>query len=141
MLDRRKLGKSGALISEIGISLRGTDAESARIAREARGAGVDLFHLEDSDHLPWLAGELGPAPVTVLVGSAGPAIGGAFRKGAPDAHLALHSYSALTGQPGALGPYQVFGGWEIGAEGPGGAATRLEVARKVVGAGSSQAVG
>jgi hypothetical protein len=141
MLDRRRLGASGVRVSEIGISLRGGDAESARLAKEAHGAGVDLFHLDDSDHLPWLARELGPAPVTVLVGAGGPAIGGTFRPDAPDGHLALHSYSALTTQPGALGPYQVFGGWEIGARGAGGSPTRLDLARGVVGSGSSQALG
>jgi hypothetical protein len=140
MLDRRALGKSGVRVSEIGISLPGADAASARLAKEAHQAGVDLFHLDDSDHLPWLAGELGPAPVTVLVGVGGPAIGGTFKSDAPDGHLALHSYSTLTGQAGALGPYQVFGGWEIGARGAGGSPTRLEVARRVVGSGSSQAL-
>jgi len=140
MLDRRPLGKSGVLVSEVGISLPGSDAESALIAREAHQAGVDLFHLAESDHLPWLAGELGPRPVTVLVGAGGPAIGGPFKPDAPDGHLALHSYSTLTGQSGALGPYQVFGGWEIGARAAGGAPTRLEVARRVVGSGSSQAL-
>jgi len=124
-------------VSEVGVSLRGRDAE---IAREARRAGVDLFHLDDSDDLPWLADEIGPAPATILVGSRGPAVGGPFRRGAPDAHLALHTYSSFTTQPGSLGPYQVLGGWEIGSEGAEGAPTRLDVARKVVASRSSQAL-
>jgi hypothetical protein len=135
-LERRRFG-SGPAVSEIGVSVRGRDAA---IAREARRAGVDLFHLDDSDDLPWLADEIGPAPATILVGSRGPAVGGPFRRGAPDAHLAIHTYSTFTSQPGSLGPYQVLGGWEIGAEGPEGAATRLDVARRVVASKSSQAL-
>jgi hypothetical protein len=140
MLERRPFGAGGLRVSEIGVSLRGRDAASAEMAREARRAGVDLFHLDDSDDLPWLAEALGPAPVTVLVGARGPAVGGTFRRGAPDGHLTLQSYSSFTTQPGALGPYQVFGGWDIGREAPEGAPTRLEVARKVVAAKSSQAL-
>ena len=135
-MDRRRFGTAPA-VSEIGVSLRGRNGE---IAREARRAGVDLFHLDDSDDLPWLAEEIGPAPATILVGSRGPAVGGAYRRGAPDAHLAVHTYSTFTSQPGALGPYQVFGGWEIGAESAEGAATRLDLARKVVASKSSQAL-
>ena len=136
MIERRPFG-SGPAVSEIGVSVRGRDAA---IAREARRAGVDLFHLDDSDDLPWLADEIGPAPATILVGSRGPAVGGVYRRGAPDSHLALHTYSTFTSQPGSLGPYQVLGGWEIGAEGPEGSATRLEVARRVVASKSSQAL-
>ncbi|HKS16890.1 MAG TPA: hypothetical protein VJU16_06230 [Planctomycetota bacterium] len=135
-MERRRFG-SGPPITEIGVSLQGRDAE---ILREARKAGVDLFHLDDSDDLPWLAEEIGPAPVTVLVGARGPAVGGSYRRGAPDAHLALHTYSTFTSQPGSLGPYQVLGGWEIGSEGAEGAPTRLDVARKVVASKSSQAL-
>ena len=136
MIERRPFG-SGPAVSEIGVSLRGRDAA---IVREARRAGVDLFHLDDSDDLPWLADEIGPAPATILVGSRGPAVGGPFRRGAPDAHLAIHTYSTFTSQPGSLGPYQVLGGWEIGAEGKDGASTRLDVARRVVASKSSQAL-
>ncbi len=124
-------------MSEVGVSLPGRDEA---IVREARKAGVDLFHLDDSDDLPWLAEVIGAAPVTVLVGTRGPAVGGTYRAGAPDAHLALHTYSSFTTQPGSLGPYQVYGGWEIGAEGPEGAPTRLDVARRVVASRSSQAL-
>lgn len=135
-MERRPFG-SGLFVSEVGVSLAGRDAE---ILREARKSGVDLFHLDDSDDLPWLAEEIGPAPATVLVGSGGPSVGGAYRKGAPDAHLSIHSYSTFTSQPGSLGPYQVLGGWEIGAESADGAPTRLEVARRVVASKSSQAL-
>jgi hypothetical protein len=135
MLERRPFGAAGPRVSEVGVSICGRDQA---IAREARQAGVDLFHLDDSDDLPWLAEAIGPAPATVLVGSAGPPVGGSFRRGAPDGHLALHSYSTFTAQPGSMGPYQVLGGWEIGAEGPDGAATRLDVARRVVASKSGQ---
>jgi hypothetical protein len=135
-LERRPFG-SGPSVSEVGVSLAGRDAA---ILREARKAGVDIFHLDDSDDLPWLAEEIGPAPATVLVGARGPAVGGSFRRGAPDAHLAIHTYSSFTTQPGSLGPYQVLGGWEIGSEGTDGAPTRLDVARRVVASKSSQAL-
>lgn len=137
MLERRAFGSAGLRVSEVGVSLPGRDEE---MAREARRAGVDLFHLDNSDDLPWLAEVVGPAPVTVLVGAQGPPVGGTFRTGAPDAHLAMRTYSSLTTQPGALGPYQVFGGWDIGAEGADGARTRLDVARRVVASKSSQAL-
>jgi hypothetical protein len=135
-LERRPFGP-GLKVSEVGVSLAGRDEE---IAREARRAGVDVFHLDDSDDLPWLAEVIGPAPVTVLVGADGPAVGGTYRSDAPDGHLAMRSYSSLTTQPGALGPYQVFGGWDIGAEAKDGASTRLDVARRVVASKSSQAL-
>ena len=40
MIERRPFG-SGPAVSEIGVSVRGRDAA---IVREARRAGVDLFH-------------------------------------------------------------------------------------------------
>jgi aryl-alcohol dehydrogenase-like predicted oxidoreductase len=132
MLEQRRFGNSGVRVSEIGIALRGPDDESAEIAREARKFGVDLFALGDSDDLPWLADALGPAAVTVLVATQAPPIGGAFRPDAHDGHLAFVSYSSLTELPGAMGPYRIFGGWEIGAAGAGGAPSRADVARRVI---------
>lgn len=137
-MDRRLFGSGGPRVSEVGVSLGGRDEA---IALEARKAGVDLFHLDDSDDLPWLSEVIGPVSATVLVGSRGPAIGGTFKRGAPDAHLSLRSFSSLTSQPGALGPYRVYGGWEIGVEGAEGCPTRLEVARRVVASKSSEALG
>jgi len=140
-LEQRPFGSAAPRVSEVGVSLGRPGDESARILHEARKAGVDLFHLADSDDLPWFASEIGPTPATVLVGAGGPAVGGAFRRDAPDAHLAMQSYSSFTTQPGAYGPYQILGGWEIGAGEADGAATRLEVARRVVASKSSQALG
>jgi hypothetical protein len=134
-MERRPFGPLH--VSEVGVSLSGRDEA---LAREARRAGVDLFHLDNSDDLPWLAELIGPAPATVLLGTAGPAVGGTYRRGAPDAHLSILSYSSFTTQPGSYGPYQIFGGWAVGEEGPQGAATRLEVARKVIASKSSQAL-
>lgn len=141
MLEQRRLGTGGARVSEVGIALRGPDDESAEIARAARGFGVDLFAIRDSDHLPWLAEALGPAAVTVLVATQAPPIGGAFRPDAPDGHLAFVSYSSLTELPGAMGPYRLFGGWEIGTVAAGGAASRAEVARRVIDGRSTQILG
>jgi hypothetical protein len=136
-LERRPFGPGGLSVTEVGVSLSGRDEA---VVREARAAGVDVFLLADSDDLPWLADVIGPVPATVLLDEAGPAVGGAFKRGAPDAHLAMRSFSSFTTQPGAYGPYQIFGGWPIGREEPEGAATRLEIARAVVAAKSSQAV-
>ena len=138
MLERRRFGThNGHLVSEVGVSLAGRDEA---VVREAKAAGVDLFHLGNSDDLPWLTETIGPMTATVLLDAEGPAVGGAFRHGAPDAHLAMHSYSSFTTQPGAYGPYQILGGWPIGREETAGAASRMEVARSVVAAKSSQAV-
>jgi len=141
MLEQRRIGSSGIRVSEIGIALQGPDDESAEIAREARKFGVDLFAIGDSDHLPWLTDALGPAAVTVLVATQSPPIGGTFRPDAPDGRLAFISYSSLTELPGAMGPYRLFGGWEIGAAAEGGAASRAELARKVIDGRSTQIIG
>src|SRR5258705_6512335 len=138
MLEQRTFGIDGLRVSEVGVSLAGRNEE---IAREARRAGVDIFHLDDSDDFPWLAEVIGPVPATVLISTQGPPVGGTYRTGAPDRHLTIMSYSSFTTQNGALGPFRVFGGWEVGTEGDQGPHMRLHLASRVMAEKSSQAFG
>lgn len=111
------------------------------MARLAKDAGVDVFHLENSDDLPWLAEALGPSPATILVGTRAPAIGGRYRPDAPDRHVRFVSFSVLSELLGAMGPYRVLGGWDIGTEAPDGAPTRAEAARAALDPAISRAIG
>ncbi len=137
-LERRAFGRSGRTVSELGLSVGPSTPPEA--LRAARAAGVDLFHVERSEDLPRLAELLGPVEATLLVGTGMPPIGGAFRADSPDAHLRLESFSPLVDQPGALGPFQVLGGWEIGVASPAGVAGRLDLAGKLLADGTHAAV-
>lgn len=136
-LERRELGRSGIRVSELGVSVAPGAAGAVRRAVEL---GVDLFHVGRSEDLPWLAGVLGPRAATLLVGTGMPAVGPGYHPDSPDGSLRILSLSALADQPGAMGPFQVLGGWDLGKADPTAPPGRLEAARRSVGDGTSLAV-